>query len=111
MNDLQKEQEITDFLDANNISRNGPLVEFKAVCEYLEQEIVDVSKVRIGLKYDYGNIEIYPTTKINKEVLHTGFSLHFTKSYKLINKTLVIKNVASPQKGGKLHTVKITPFI
>lgn len=107
--EMEKVQIISSFVDVNNISKSRQVVEFRAIVEYVELSIRDVTKVQMKLdNYYYGNIEVYETEKISMAVVHTGFSVPFCQ-YQLDNQTLIIKGKASPAKGGKPYTVRITP--
>lgn len=100
---------IEDFLETNSIRKNSQVIEFEAIVEYVEFSICDVTKIQMKLdNFYWGNIEIYPTDKIDMSKVHTGLSVPYLR-YELENKTLVIKGTASPEKGGKDFTVKITP--
>lgn len=107
--EMEKIQIISNFVDANNISKERQVVEFSAIVEYVELSIRDVTKVQMKLdNYNYGNIEVYETGKISMTVVHTGFTVRYCE-YQLDNQTLIIKGKASPAKGGKPYTVRITP--
>lgn len=100
---------IEDFLESNSIRKNSQVIEFEAIVEYVEFLIRDVTKIQMKLdNFYWGNIEIYPTDKIDMYKVHTGLSVPY-HNYELENQTLVIKGTASPEKGGKDFTVKITP--
>lgn len=104
-----KHQIINDFLAVNNIKKERQVVEFESIVEYVELSISDVTTVHMLLdNYYFGNIELYETGKIDTNCVHTGFAVPFME-YQLDNQTLVIKGKASPEKGGKPYTVRITP--
>ena len=106
---MKKMQIFSGFLEANKIEKTSQLVIFNAVVEYVELSICDVTKVQMKLdSFYYGDIEVYPTEKIDISIVHTGFSVPFNE-YQLDNQTLVIKGTASPAKGGMDYTVRITP--
>ena len=106
---MDKLQIISRFLDANDVDRSEQLTEFKAIVEYVELSIQDVTKVQMRLdNYYWGNIEVFETKKIDMGKVHTGFSVPFC-DYELDNQTLIIKGKANPAKGGKNYTVRITP--
>lgn len=108
--EMDKLQIISRFLEVNNIDKSSQVTEFKAIVEYVEYSIQDVTKVQMKLdNYYYGNIEVYSTDRIDMNVVHTGFSVPFNE-YILDNRTLMIKGKASPAKGGKNYTVRITPI-
>ena len=105
----EKHQIIDSFLAVNGIEKLNQVIEFMSIVEYVELSICDVTKVHMLLdNYYFGNIELYETEKIDIGKVHTGFSVPFVE-YQLDNQTLVIKGTASPAKGGKDYTVKITP--
>lgn len=107
--ELEKINAINRFLDVNRVIKSCQIVEFQAIVEYLEHSIIDVTKVQIKLdNFHFGDVEVYPTDRIDITLLHTGFSEPFNE-YNLDNQTLVIKGTASPAKGGENYTVKITP--
>lgn len=107
--EIEKINAINRFLDVNGIVKFCQIVEFRAFVDYVENSISDITKVQIKLdSFHFGDVEVYPTDRIDISVLHTGFSEPFN-DYKLDNQTLVIKGTASPAKGGKNYTVRITP--
>lgn len=54
--EMEKIQIISNFVDANNISKERQVVEFRAIVEYVELSIRDVTKVQMKLdNYNYGN--------------------------------------------------------
>lgn len=109
--EMDKYQIINEFLDNNSISKDSQMAEFEAIVEYLPVSIRDVTKVRVLLdNMDYGNIEVFPTKRIDINKVHTGFSVLFC-DYQLENSTLIIKGIAHPTKGGKRYTIHITPVI
>lgn len=109
LDEMKKMQIFSSFLEANKIEKTNPIVIFKAVVEYVELSICDVTKVQMKLdSFYYGDIDVYPTAKIDINNVHTGFSVPFNE-YQLDNQTLVIKGAASPAKGSKDYTVRITP--
>ena len=106
---MKKMQIFSSFLEVSRIEKTSQIVIFKAVVEYVELSICDVTKVQMKLdSFYYGDIEVYPTEKIDSSIVHTGFSVPFNE-YQLDNQTLIIKGIASPAKGGKDYTVRITP--
>lgn len=106
---MDKYQIISEFLDINRIPTGSQMTEFEAIVEYLPDSIRDITKVRILLdNMDFGNIEVYPTKKIDIKKVHTGFSILFC-DYQLDNFTLIIKGTAHPAKGGKDYKIYITP--
>lgn len=106
---FEKLQIINAFLEENGIRKTSQVIKFKAIVEYVELAICDVTKVQMQLdNYYYGNIEVYETEKIDLDMVHTGFSVPYV-TYQLSNQTLIIKGTANPTKGGKNYTVRITP--
>ena len=108
---MDKQQVISDFLEVNAIDKSRQVTEFKAIVEYVEYSIQDVTKVQMKLdNFYWGDIEVFETDKIDLRVVHTGFSVRFNY-YQLDNQTLIIRGKASPAKGGKNYTVRITPVV
>lgn len=106
---FEKFQIIEDFLKYNSIRKNSQVIEFDAIVEYVESSICDVTRIQMKLdNFYWGNIEVYPTNKIDMKKVHTGLYVPYHK-YELQNQTLVIRGTSSPEKGGKDFTVKITP--
>ena len=107
--DMEKSQVISSFLEVNKIEREGTIAQFRAVVEYMELAICDVTTVQVKLDpIRFGDIDVYETSRINMGILHTGFSAPYHE-YQLENLTLVIKGTASIAKGGKDYSVRITP--
>ena len=108
--ELERHQIINSFLETNNLGKLYKSVEFYAIVGYVELAIYDVTKVRVALDgYNYGSVEVYPTTSIDANIIHTGFLAQYHE-YQLKNKTLVIMGTASPDKSGKDYTVHIKPI-
>lgn len=108
--ETEKWQTVSSFLEINKISKTGSIAQFRAIVEYEEFAIRDITKVFIKLdSYYYGDIEVYETDKIDMSILHTGFSVLYN-DYHIENVTLVIKGTANIAKGGKDYTIKITPI-
>ena len=106
---MENSQVISRFVDANKIEVDGTIVQFRAVVEYLELAICDVTTVQVKLdSFRYGDIEVFGTPRIDMRILHTGFSAPYNE-YQLENLTLVVKGTASIAKGGKEYSVRITP--
>ncbi|MBR4793754.1 MAG: hypothetical protein IK038_08845 [Bacteroidaceae bacterium] len=107
---MDKYQIISDFIDNNKISKDLQIAVFDAIVEYHPYSIRDVTKVHVKLdNMNYGDIEVYPTERIDIQKLHTGFRVPFC-DYQLDDLTLIIKGKANPAKGGKEYTVCITPL-
>ncbi len=106
---MDKVQIIDEFIEINCISRESPVADFNAIVEYVGYSISDVTRIMLKLDtYNYGDIEVFPTNRIDINKVHTGFTVRFCE-YSLENQTLVIKGIAHPSKGGKSYAVRITP--
>lgn len=93
--ETEKWQTACSFLEINKIPKTGSIAQFRAIVEYEEFAIRDITKVYIKLdSYYYGDIEVYETDKIDMSVLHTGFSVPYN-DYQIENLTLVIKGTAN----------------
>lgn len=112
MNELfDKLQIISHFLEINGIDHSETIASFNAFVEYVTRDISDNTIVMMKLdNMQYGDIEIMETTSIDLKKMHTGFKVEYNDYY-LSDKTLIIKGVAHPSKGGMQFIVKITPVI
>lgn len=105
-----KLQVISRFLDINGIGCSETIVSFDAFVEYVTRDVSDITTVMMKLdNMQYGDIEIMETNVINLKIMHTGFKVEYNDYY-LAGKTLIIKGVAHPSKGGMQFAVKITPL-
>lgn len=111
MGQPQNVQAVKDLLNEYGIYTSRTSVEFNATVEYQPANIADTTKVLIKTDtYNYGDIEVIPTSIIDSDIVHTGFwTNRCTYQYDSNNRELIITDVAHISKGGKPYKVTIKP--
>ena len=111
MGRMENIQAVNELLNEYSINRSKALVQFKAKIVYQPTNITDITNVQIKTDtYHYGDIEVLPTSKINLDIVHTGFNADYcTYQYDSTNKELIITGIANSSKGGKPYKVTIKP--
>lgn len=110
--DMKNTLVIDNFLSNNrHIENNGVIAQFQATVEYSPANISDTTTVVVNTDtFNYGNIEIHETKRINLKIIHTGFTTRFNDYvHDKENNTLIIHGTAHSTKGGKPYTVTIIP--
>ncbi len=104
---------IRDFLSHNGLLRNpGCIAEVRSFIRYTPANINDISTLQIKVDtFNYGEIEILETDKIDVNIVHTGFIPRFNEyQFDEQSNTLTIKGKAHISKGGKQYIVSINPL-